>query len=209
MKKILLVVGLLCLAGTLCFAAISKSRFRATKSEKEFDVMYYESDTMTEIKAVKNKDVHVNQAYRLQKDGIKGEVRYSLFTDIGDKDEDPYGAAYVWFYMKILDVSGTMVARDKIGAYPASDAKQKFNADGGFCATVTYPESSFAKGYDALYIDCLYKQGQGLVLRTFLFNDLEFMGLGDNFDESQESLFSQNYDSFKFMERDESGKYIG
>ena len=45
-----------------------------------------------------------------------------------------------------------------------------------------------------------YKENQGLVVRTFLFEDIAFLGVTPDGKISEDSAWANNYDSFMFMD---------
>ena len=59
-----------------------------------------------------------------------------------------------------------------------------------------------------MMVEFFYKEKQGLVMRTFLFNDIDFIGINANGSISPDSVWFANYHTFKFMEKDKSGNYI-
>ena len=71
-----------------CFAKIKGNRFKITESEKEFDVIYYLTEDIKVIDNNQNEDVNVTQTFSITRNKINTEVRYSLFTDIGEDDSD-------------------------------------------------------------------------------------------------------------------------
>ena len=88
MKKLLLGLCVLLLFCGCLSAEIAKSRYKITKSEKEFDIAYYQTPDMKVVDSKENEDVNVTQTFIINKNNVQGELRYSLFTDLGgDKDQ--------------------------------------------------------------------------------------------------------------------------
>ena len=87
-KKVILMFLICVLALGNCFAEIMGSRFKVTESEKEFDVLYYLTKDMKVADNNQNEDVNVTQTFSINRENINAEVRYSLFTDIGEDDSD-------------------------------------------------------------------------------------------------------------------------
>lgn len=212
MKKNLLVVGLLCLAGLVCsscYAEIAKNRFEIATSEEEFDLAYFVAEEFKILKKKNFGDVYVNQAFKFQRDKIKGELRYSLFKDSGG-DEGTLDFYYrLCAYTYLYNIAGYDVALSDAQAYPDDSVKEEFNADFGKTIFISKPTSKFAKGYSFMNVDFFYKEGQGLVFRTFLFNDPEFVGVDITTKTvSMNSMYHDYFHSFLFMDKDENGDYI-
>ena len=62
------------------------------------------------------------------------------------------------------------------------------------------PKSVYAEGYNYIYADFFYNQGQGLVIRAFLFKDISFVGVNDDGTVKPDSAMFTNYDSIKFFD---------
>ena len=59
-----------------------------------------------------------------------------------------------------------------------------------------------------MMVEFFCKENQGVVMRVFLFNDLEFIGINENGQISPDSLWLANYHTFEFMEKDENGNFF-
>lgn len=79
MKKFFLLFTIILVLSSNCFAEIAKSRFKITESENEFDLMYYVTEDMKIIDNLDNNDISITQSFAINKNGKKGELRYSLF----------------------------------------------------------------------------------------------------------------------------------
>lgn len=208
-KKAILLTGvILFLCTSVCYAKISGNRFRITKSEKEFDVYYYLTEDMKVIKNLKNNDVDVTQSFSLSKNGLNGEIRYSLFTDTGTDDSDLQTQYALTVLMCLNNIAGYEVPQNAVSLFREEDVKKEFNADFGCTAFIQEPKSDYSKGYNFMIVEFFYKEKQGLVMRTCLFNDFEFLGFNPDGSISPSSPWFSNYHTFKFMEKDKNGKYI-
>lgn len=206
-KALFLLVCLLnvCLA---LYGGIAKSRFKVAESEDEFDVLYFQSPEMQPIESKKNDDVAITQSFLISKNGTRGELRYSLFTDLGGDPESLRAQFVLWVMMCTNNIAGFEVPADAFSKFADSDVKNEFNGDFGCTAFIQNPTSEYGEGYAYMMIEFFCREGQGLVMRVFLFNDTEFIGMDSNGAISDSSPLFSNYHSFVFMDKDESGEYI-
>ena len=208
MKKFFFAFTFILIFTSNCFAKLTGSRFKITESEKEFDVLYYLTNDMKVADNFDNSDVAVTQTFTINKDGKSGEVRYSLFTDCGENDSDLQVQYAMWVFMCINNIAGFEVPSKSISNFKNEDVKKEFNGDFGCTAFIQNPKSEYSKGFNYMMVEFFYKERQGLVMRTFLFNDLDFIGLSPDASFLPDSPWFSNYHTFKFMEKDKSGKYI-
>ncbi len=183
-------------------------RFKITESESEFDVIYYVTEDMEVIPALENNDVSITQAFSVEKNGYKGELRYSLFTDCGDDDESLMIQYAMWVFMCINNAAGYEVPMDTISNFNDSDVSNEFNGDFGCTTFIQEPVSEFGEGYAYMMVEFFYKKNQGLVMRSFLFNEIEFTGMNQDGSIAADSPLFTNYHTFKFMEKNEAGEFI-
>lgn len=199
-RKIILSVVVLFVFCSALHAKIMDSRFKITESEEEFDVIYYMTDDMEVISPKKNDDVAITQAFRVSKDGYEGELRYSLFTDCGGNDDDLKIQYAMWVFICSNNIAGYDLSKDTFSNFNDSDVKTEFNGDFGCTGLIQNPESEYGEGYKYIMVDFFYKKDQGLVMRTFLFNDLGFVGMSEGKMVENNPWFD-NYHSFKFMDK--------
>lgn len=208
MRKIIwALVGLSMLCGVLS-AEIAKSRYKITDSEKEFDVAYYQTPDMKVTDPKENDDVNITQAFLIDKNNTQGELRYSLFTDLGGDRETLKMQYAMWVYMCANNIAGFEVPAGAFSNFNDDDVKNEFNGDFGCTAFIQNPESGYGNGYEYMMVEFFCKEGQGLVMRVFLFNSPDFLGLDSAGNVSASSPLFSNYHSFRFMEKDEKGDYI-
>lgn len=210
MNKKIFLLFLFCLivAGN-SYATIKGSRFKITESEKEFDVIYYLTEDISVIETEQNEDINVTQTFLINKDSINAEVRYSLFTDIGEEDDEDLQIQFAMLvFMCINNITGFEVSGNDISSFNDEDVKKEFNGDFGCTAFFQDPKSDYANGYKFMMVEFFYKQKQGVVMRTFLFNDIRFIGIDENGQLSLDSIWLKNYHTFEFMEKDDNGNFI-
>ena len=207
-KKVILMVLICFIALGNCFAKIKGSRFKITESEKEFDVIYYLTEDIKVIDNNQNEDVNVTQTFSITRNKINAEVRYSLFTDIGEDDSDLQMQFAMLVFMCINNIAGFEVPGNSISSFNNDDVKKEFNGDFGCTAFLQDPKSDYAKGYKYMMVEFFCKEKQGVVMRTFLFNDLGFIGINENGQLSPDSIWFANYHTFAFMEKDKNGNFI-
>ena len=207
-KKVILMFLICVLAFGNCFAEIMGSRFKVTESEKEFDVLYYLTKDMKVAENKQNEDVNVTQTFSINRENINAEVRYSLFTDIGEGDSDLRMQFAMLVFMCINNITGFEVPENAISSFNDADVKNEFNGDFGCTAFFQDPESDYAKDYKYMMVEFFCKENQGVVMRVFLFNDLDFIGITENGQLSPDSVWLANYHTFEFMEKDENGNFF-
>ena len=182
-------------------------RFKFTESEKEFDVIYYQTEDMEVAENLANHDLGITKTFTINKNGKSGEVRYSLFTDCGGKKDYldfQYASTTLLF---LYNIAGFEVPWQLIDEYKDKDVKKEFNGDFGCIAFIQDPKSEYAAGFKYMIVESFYKKKQGLVVRTFLFNDIDFVGVNPNGSISPDSPLFSNYHTFRFMEKDKAGNY--
>mgnify|MGYP003333689091 CR=1 FL=1 len=196
---------------TLLIMLVGKPIFiliKRKESEEEFDVIYFQTEDMQPVESLENNDVAITQSFSIEKNGYKGELRYSLFTDCGISADDLMVQYGLWSYMCLCNASGYEVPSSEIAQFSNSDVKEEFNGDLGCTAFIPQPQSEYGSGYNFMMVEFFYKKGQGLVMRSFLFNDFEFLGMNSDGSILSDSALFSNYHTFKFMEKDENGKCI-
>ena len=207
-KKVILIFLICVLSLGNCFAIIKGSRFKITESEQEFDVLYYLTEDMKILENKKNEDLNVNQTFSINKNKLNAEVRYSLFTDIGEDDSDLQMQFAMLVFMCINNIAGYEVSGNEFSSFSDEAVKNEFNGDFGCTAFLEKPDSNFSKGYQYIMVEFFCKKKQGVVMRSFLFNDLAFIGIYENGQYSLDNILAENYHTFKFMEKDDKGNFV-
>ncbi len=205
MKKIWTIFMFLICAG-IASAKIVEPNFLPTKDEKEFDVVYYQLKRFTPYAVPEEyqQEISVNQAFKVKFNGNDGEIRYSLFKETGENTELQIGS---FFYIIFMNLAGETGEIGRGSNFNNSDVEKDFNGTSGYCCTIKNPSSLFGTGYKFINVEIFYKKGQGICLRTMLYNNPEFIVKKyGSFDVNED--FLRSYRCFKFMEKDDTGKYI-
>lgn len=208
MRKLVLIFYGLILFTNCLTAEIIGSRFKITNSEKEFDVAYYQTLDMKTIESKQNDDADITQSFMINKNNIQGELRYSLFTDIGGKQDDLKMQYAMWVYICTNNIAGFDVEEKSFSNFNVDDVKKEFNGDFGCTAFIQNPQSGYADGYKYMMVEFFYKANQGLVMRVFLFTSIDFLGMDGTGNILASSPLFTNYHTFKFMEKNKNGDYI-
>ena len=203
-KKFISLAVLFVLVAAVSSAEIAKNRFKITENPAEFTVDYIVTPDMTLVDSKENNDVAVTRTYSVKKGKEEGEIRYSLFTDIGEPDGKEKMQAYIWSLMCTMNMAGYEFPQKNLTPYGDNDVKGEFNGDYGFNAFIRQPKSEYADGFNYIYADFFYKKGQGLVIRAFLFKDISFVGLNPDGSVKPNSALFSNYDSFRFYDSKEA-----
>mgnify|MGYP006916045053 CR=1 FL=1 len=193
---------------TMVFANIKGSRFKITESDKEFDIIYLVTSDMEVLENKDTDDVYTSKTFKLTKNDLEGELRYSLFTDTGGSQTDLKLQFSMWVFMCLNNIAGYEVPSSAISTFNDDDVKDEFNGDFGCMAFLQNPTSQYADGYKYLMAEFFCKENQGIVMRTYLFRDFDFVGVNQDGSISPSSGVFTNYHTFRFMDKDENGEYI-
>lgn len=208
MKKIVFVLISLFLMYGYLNAEIAVSRYKITESEKEFDVMYFLTPDMKVIESKENDDVNITQSFEITKNNLRGELRYSLFTDLGGDSVSLEIQYAMWVFMCINNIAGYEVPSSSFSNFNDSDVKNEFNGDFGCTIFIQNPKSQYGNGYNFMMVEFFARKNQGLVMRAFIFNETGFMGINEDGSISESSPLFSNYHTFRFMEKDSAGNFI-
>ncbi len=201
MKKFLSTLILAAVFTSFAIAETLAPRFKIAESEEEFDITCYQTSDMKVGKAKKNQELPTKYLFTLKSGKISGEIRYTLFTDLGGSDDDLASQILSTVVTTASNISGQDIDADEILEIDSNAVAQVFNADLGLTFTVMNPKSSYAKGFKYMTLEYFYKHDQGLVLRVFLYNDLAFAGIIRDDLINDNSLMIRNYATFVFMEK--------
>jgi hypothetical protein len=117
------------------------------------------------------------------------QIRYSFFKQT-NKDDPNIKMSYAFMLMPVIfNVAGY----EETGAsnFNDNDVKNEFNGDFGATVFIQNPESDFGEGYKYIMLNFYYKNNQGIVVQSILFNDLNFI---------QNEYFLEIFHSFRFHE---------
>ena len=207
-KRFFLVLVVFAVLQNFCSAKIRGSRFRITESEKEFDIAYYLTPDLKEIEVEQNDDVVITKAFQINKDDISADVYYSLFTDVNGTDDLLMGDFAMWAFICLNNAVGYEVDLNSLGMYKDSDVQKEFNGDFGCFGFFKNPVSDFANGHKYIHVEFYYKRYQGMVMRSFLFDDLKFLGFSEDGTQSLNNLWVSNFHTFVFMEKNDKGEFV-
>ena len=155
---------------------------------------------MTVINNKENNDVSITQSFMIKKNGISGELRYSLFTDVLKDNKDLQIQYAMWVYMCLNNIAGYEIPDNAISVFGENDVKEEFNGNFGCTTFIQNPKSEYGEGYSFMMVEFFYKEKQGLVMRTFLFDDVAFLGMTADGQISSSSPLFTNYHTFRFMD---------
>ena len=197
-KYFILFILLFSAMTSICFAGIAGSRFKIAETPQDCEVFFMLTPDMEEIENKENDDVAVTKSFKITKNGLEGELRYSLFADTGTTKEDLKLQFAVWVFMCLNNIAGYEVPGNTISFFDDNDVKKEFNGDFGYTTFLQNPKSGYAEGYKYIMAEFFYKDGQGIVMRAYLFNDINFAGITKDGIAEDSPLFS-NYHTFKFV----------
>jgi len=115
------------------------------------------------------------------------QLRYSFFKQTVTDFKDVRMAFMVWTTVVLYNAAG--YETESAVNFNDSDVKDEFNGDFGCTKFVVDPRSDFGEGYKFIMINFYYKENQGIVVQSILFNDLDFV---------QNPNFDNIFHSFKF-----------
>ena len=117
------------------------------------------------------------------------QIRYTFFKQT-IKDYKNIKIAYAVCIMPVIfNVAG--YDTDQISNFNDNDVKKEFNGNFGCTVFIMDPKSDFGKGYRFIMINFYYKENQGIVVQSILFNDLNLV---------QKPYFMEIFHSFRFHE---------
>ena len=174
-------------------------RFRLTEPQDDFKIEFLPAKEMQEAENLMNDDLSVYKTYKITRDGLEAELRYTLFTDCGGNSSDFFMQYKMLLLMTLYNIAGYEVPEKSISSHKPGDVKAEFNGTTGQVIFIRDPCSQYSSGYKYIMAEFFYKAGQGAVLRTFLFNDTAFLGLKDDGTMAPASLWLSVYHTFRFF----------
>lgn len=203
MKK-LLSIFIIFFAASFLFCEINISRYTITKSKKEYDVTYLKTKDMKIIKTQSQEsedDVHTTQAFSISHKGTEGKLKYTLFTDNGGDPDKLDFDFYVMVMTTAYNATGESIGIEKFSRFRDEDVKKEFNGDFGCTTFLQNPKSNYAEGYKYMIIEFFCQKEKGLLMRSFLFNDLAFVGINNDGTQNADCAMNANYHTFKFIDK--------
>jgi hypothetical protein len=117
------------------------------------------------------------------------QLRYSFFKQT-EKDYQNIRLAFGAFIMTVVwNVAG--YEESKIQNFRDIDVKHEFNGDFGSFVVIQNPKSDYGKGFKYIMLNFYNKINQGMVVQSFLFNDVSFY---------QNKNYIEIFNSFKFRD---------
>lgn len=180
-KRILILSALIFSVASLCFginpSEIAK-KFEFVESPEEFGIDFLPIKYMKEKENKEFETIKTSKTYKISKSGASGEVRYSLFKDLGsDQKNDPF----IFAQICLRQISGKeKIVREDIKGVKKEDVKNNYGADFGFVSFFKGAKNDYTKGYEFGSAEFYYKNGIGLVMRCYLSNDPDFFGITED-----------------------------
>ena len=104
------------------------------------------------------------------------ELRYSFFSQTKEETEH-INRAFALFVIPIInDAVGYEVELTNIELYDNQDVAEEYNGDIGLSVFIPNPPSDYGSGYAFMLLSFFFKIGNGIVMQTILFDDIEFAG---------------------------------
>ncbi|GHV08256.1 hypothetical protein FACS189485_19560 [Spirochaetia bacterium] len=153
--------------------------------EFDVDILQYPHMVLMDNPSSEQLDTH----YTFTDKASSYQIRYTFFKQTVPDRKDIKMAYVMCILPVIFNVAG--YETDQVANFNDSDVKNEFNGDFGSTVFIMDPKSDFGKGYKYIMLDFFYKNNQGIVVRSMLFNDLNFV---------QGKYFLEIYHSFKFHE---------
>lgn len=166
------------------------AHFRPPTILDDFSINYLPCREMAQVfPARKGAELPVHRAYIAEKG--KYEVWYTLFADTGNSGKNS-AAEYAFYMLNCASlVAGRNITMAEMTAFNAADLKKIFGADAGHSCFLQMPHSAYAKGFAYVQLQFFYKQGEGIVMRAFLTNDLKTL-------TTPAKSYKSAFNSFKF-----------
>jgi hypothetical protein len=184
MKKYLMSYALIMIS-VLCFAEILKPPFEL----KEFDVTILKYPYMNQLEKQDSDDFDIVYAFTDEKKNF--EIRYAFFTQTQKDVKDIKTAYGAMIFPVIMNVAGYDVSSKQVSSFNDSDVSNEFNGNSGTTIFIPNPKSNYGKGFKYIMLNFYYKENQGIVAQSILFNDMEF---------TKTKEFMEIFHSFKFHE---------
>lgn len=199
-KRVLILSALIFTAASFCFGANSSEiikKFKFVESPEELGIDLLPTKYMKDKENNESQIIKTSKTYKISKSGTSGELRYSFFKDLGsDQKNDPF----VFAQICLRQISGKeKITLEDIKGIKKDDVVSKFNANFAFLTVFDGGKTDYTKGYDYVIAEFYYKNGAGLVMRTFLSNDPEFFGASEN-GVNQKCGYKVCQKSFKFKD---------
>jgi len=197
MKKSLITISLILLIiSAVAAKPKQKPGFKLAESEQEFDVLYLvDNVNVFPSEPIQTDVIPTTQALNIDCEGIQAQIRFTLYKDTGIKEKD-IEDTFIEFGSSTLFLLSSN-EEPSVSFFPPESLKTEFNADMGFTVMIKDTSSPYFDGYKYAILDVFYKNGQGAVVRTTLFNDIRF---ATEITETQLPLHFRFYHNFRFLD---------
>jgi hypothetical protein len=140
-------------------------------SPKEFDVDIYQYPYMILVDNPKSEQV--DTYYTFTNESGDYQVRYTFFTHTEKDFKNIEPAYFTCIFAVISNAAGYELDPNAIVDFKNDDVKQEFNGDFGTTTFIQDPKSDYGEGFKYMLLNTYYKENQGIVFQTILFNDDE------------------------------------
>ena len=154
---------------------------------EEFDVDIYEYPYMILIDNPVSEQLDTQYTFTDEESSY--QIRYTFFKQTVEDYKDIRMAYSAFILAVIWNVAG--YETDDILVFNDNDVEEEFNGDFGCTVFIIDPKSDFGEGFKYIMLNSYYKNNQGIVVQSILFNDL-------NFPENEN--FMDIFHSFRFHE---------
>ena len=183
MKKLMIVFFILLTGGSVIAAILGGFLF----SPEPFDIEIIQHQHMLSIPNKEFSEIDVDYTFTDSKKTY--QLRYSLFKQIENTDEDIMMPYSMFILPLMLNISGNESSIRSTQRFNDADVKNDFNGDFGTTVYIERPRSEFGGGYRYLILNFYCKKNQGIVVQSILFNNMNIM---------KNENFVEIFNSFKF-----------
>lgn len=152
---------------------------------EEFDVDIFQYPHMLLIDNKKSEQL--DTYYTFTDKASNYQIRYSFFKQT-EKDHQNIRTAFSIF---VLPVIWNVAGYEEMGIsnFKDSDVEKEFYGNFGCTVFIQNPKSDFGSGYKYIMMNIYFRNNQGIVVQSILFNNLNFI---------QNKNFIDIFHSFKF-----------
>ena len=121
------------------------------------------------------------------------QLWYSMFkqNDKNAANDDLMLNYGMYAFAYLMNMSAADLNPDAIQRFDDSDVKIDFNGDFGATALIEYPKKEYSREFKYMLVNFYCKKGQGLVVQTILFSDVNIV---------TDNEFIEAFNSFRFKD---------
>ena len=154
----------------------------------EFDTAIYQYPYMLRISDPILDNIDTSYTFTNQYNDF--ELRYSFFAQT-EGNVEHINRAFALFAISVINIAvGYEVDLNDVQLYDGQDVEEEYNGDIGVSVFVPGPPSEYGSGYAFMLLSFFFKIGEGIVMQTILFDDIEFAGTEE---------FTEVSHSFRFL----------